>query len=135
MHRISIVHNICIDSVAEGSTFICGDVGGICARSRVLALQREVSIFFEDEGSFADYPVFSKEIPKPVNDEDIQLNIYNESPLIQVEGIKILGVSTASAFQVGSNYRMDLESRRKHIRHFVTNIPSSLKKMKQTIVL
>ncbi|MCR8641199.1 spore germination protein GerPE [Paenibacillus sp. N1-5-1-14] len=136
MWRTSRVINILIDGVSEASTFICGDSGRIKSRSRALALQREVSIFYEDEGDFADYPVFSREIPSfdPCENE-VSMEIHNPCHFIKVNCVKVLAVSAASTFQVGSNLELDLVCKRKHIRNFVTDIPADLKKKKQTKVI
>lgn len=135
MGRISCVANIYIGTVSDASTFLGGDAIALRAQTNALAIQREVSVFFEDEGNFADWPAFTRPIPQPGIEEDLNLTIYDECPLIKVGAIKLTAVSTASAFQVGSNARMDLESRRKHIRHFVTGVPEEAKKRKETIVI
>lgn len=135
MGRISCVANINVGIVSEASTFIGGDAIAIRAQTNALAIQREVSIFFEDEGSFADWPAFTRPIPQPGVEEDLNLAIWNESPVIRVGAVKLTAVTFSSVFQVGSNARMDLESRRKHIRHFVTDVPEEKKQRKETIVI
>ncbi|WP_442604210.1 spore germination protein GerPE [Paenibacillus sp. KN14-4R] len=135
MERVSCVNCILIENISGGCTFICGDSGYIRAYSQDLALQREVAVFFEDEGEYADYSVFSRNIPQVDQYGDVCMVVNNECSRIKVNRIKVIAIAAASAFQVGSNIQLDLECRRKHIRQFVTDIPPEEKKKKQMIVI
>lgn len=134
MKRISCVTNILINNIDNSSTFICGDTGRIGAKSNVFALHREVPVFIEDEGNFSDYKVFSKKIPTIPLDENLEQEVLNLSPRIKVGQIKVNSISTSASFQVGSNHRMDLESRIVNIRQFV-DVPPSLKRYKGVIII
>lgn len=132
--RSSYVNNILIDTIYNSSTFICGDTGRIRAKSNVFALHREVPVFIEDEGNFSDYKVFSEKIPTIPLDENIEQEVLNLGSRIKVGQIKVNAISSSGSFQVGSNHRLDLESRIINIRQFV-DAPLFLKRYKGVIVI
>jgi spore germination protein PE len=123
MNRISVVNDVKVTSISTSATLIVGDSVKITARSRALAVQRQVAVFFRKEGEFADYPLFTKEIPQPSISERVHMRVVQESPYIKVGHVKVLGVASASTFQIGSTRFIDLEARLKHFRQFVTSIP------------
>ncbi|MFD1017796.1 spore germination protein GerPE [Thalassobacillus hwangdonensis] len=105
-----------VTSVTTGSTFAIGDTAQADPYSRVLAVQKEGADFTEDEFKFEDYPIFTRQLKReivalPKSDCHIHHN-----PYIQVDTIRVFGVSTASVMQVGSLGSIDAESRTKHIR-------------------
>lgn len=132
--RSSHVNNILIHTINDSSTFICGDTGSIGAKSNVFALHREVPVFIEGEGNFEDYKIFSRKIPTVSLNENIEQEVLNPLSRIKVGQIKVSAISTSASFQVGSNRRMDLESRVINIRQFV-DAPLSLKRYTGVIVL
>jgi spore germination protein PE len=118
--RISIVDDINVNSVGVASTLQIGDSEAMVPRSRAFALQREHPIYFGNEGSFSAFPIFSRPIPRPVINENVHMEIINESPVIKVKDVNILSVSAASIVQTGSTKWIDSEARIKHIRHFLS---------------
>ena len=120
LRRLSIVDNIHIDSVGISSTFQVGDSVNIKPFARVLAIHREFPFFYENEGDFDEYSVFTEEIPRPILDEDISMAVYNEKPSIKIHNIKVLAISTASVVQIGANETIDAEVRIKHIRQLLS---------------
>lgn len=114
--RTSIVDKMNILSVSFASILEIGDSVSITPLSRALAVQREYQLFFEDEGNWDDFPIFSKTIPQPEMDEDIQINYYYENPVIKVHHIDITGASTSAVVQIGSTKKINSEARVKHIR-------------------
>ena len=69
IQRTACVDKIKIDSVSFSSILQIGDSEEIRALSRAIAVQREAEIFFDNEGNFASYPVFSEAIPiQPINE-------------------------------------------------------------------
>jgi spore germination protein PE len=119
MQRISSVKTINIKSVSFASTFLIGDSVEITPVSRALAVQREALIYYGNEGDLSQFPIFSQPIPKPSITEQISLYRENQRPTINVDHVKVLGVSNSSVFQVGSTKHIDAEARIKHIRQLL----------------
>jgi spore germination protein PE len=125
MKRISVVHHIKILAVSRASQVIIGDAVMIKAKTRALAVQRQIAVFFKADGNFENYPLFTKKIPKSVTDERITMNIEQQAPTINVRSVHILGVVQSSTIQIGSTCIIDTEARIKHFRQFVTSVPSA----------
>jgi spore germination protein PE len=121
MKRTSVVNHVKVTSISTSSTLIVGDSVKITSRTRALAVQRQVAVFFANEGEFEDYPLFTKEIPQPSISERLNMSIVQESPFIKVNSIYVIGVAASSTMQIGSTRIIDLESRLKHFRQFVTS--------------
>ena len=114
-----MVKAINLKSVGISATFQIGDIKTIKPRTKIIAVQREIPIYYGDEGNFNSFPIFSKSIPKPVIHEEININRVNLNPFIQVDTIHVLGVSSSGVFQVGSNDYIDSEARTKNIRQLL----------------
>lgn len=84
--------------------------------SSALAVQREVPLFFTNEGDFSQFPIFSRDLPKVEVTESINMRIFNQNPIIKVNSIRIDGVSSAGVMQIGSTETIHTESKVKHIR-------------------
>lgn len=117
MDRISAVRTISINEVGLGSIFMAGDCVVVKPRSKALAIQRQTSSYFGNEGSFQANPIFSRPIPLPSPSDDVQCTGTNLSGYIHVVAVNIISISSSSVLQTGSNERIDTESRTKHIRH------------------
>lgn len=116
MHRTSIVDRVKINDISLSSTLQVGELVNFKAYSQVLAIQREESIYLGNEGNFGAYDLFSKPIPLPLVYEDVCMEIVNRNPSIKVGNVRVIGAAASSLIQIGSNQRMDMESRIKHIR-------------------
>lgn len=114
--RISSVNTINIQSVAIGGVFLIGDSQLTIPRSKALAVQREEQIFFDEEGDLSEYSIFNRDLEAPSVTERINIQRINQSPIIHVNHIDIIGVSTSAVFQIGSTGFIDADSRVKHIR-------------------
>ncbi|WNF36231.1 spore germination protein GerPE [Bacillaceae bacterium IKA-2] len=114
--RISMVNHTIVRNVSLSSIFLIGDASKVTPRSRVLAVQRRVQIFFGKEGDFEAFPIFTMEIPKPKMVTNLTTNRYNLSSFIKVDHIHVTSVSASSLYQIGSNNYIAAESRIKHIR-------------------
>ena len=88
---------------------------------------------FEDEGDYEDYSIFSRSIPTWPPQSEVELNIIQDRRKIHVGCIDIIATASASVVQVGPNDTMDLESRVKAIRHFITGAPEYLKDYKESL--
>lgn len=116
LQRTSVVDTLKINSASFASTIQLGDSTIINGMSRALAVQREADIFFGNEGNFSNYRVFSEPIPfQPITDK-ITISLQNTKPLIKVNNISILAMSSASILHVGNSTQVSLEARVKHIR-------------------
>ncbi|AYB44942.1 spore germination protein GerPE [Paenibacillus lautus] len=127
MKRHVLVDNVYIINISNSSACICGESGHIDAYTRALAIQRQVPVFFEDEGNYEDYPIFSRSIPAWQLPSEVDLDVRHDHKTIQVGCLDVIATASASVVQVGSNDTMDLESRVKAIRHFITDASQELK--------
>lgn len=117
LQRSSVVNAINLTSASFASTIQLGDSQIINGFSRALAVQREVEVFNAKEGNFSNYRVFSKPIPLlPIN-EKITISTQNTLPVIKVNNISILAMSSAAILHVGNSQNVSMEARVKHIRH------------------
>ena len=123
MARLSIVGNIYLNTLGSASTMHVGDNLYTDLHDRVFAVQREVPIYYGNEGSFAAYPFFQRPFPIPQPPEPFTMCVDNLGSYITVRNIRILGVGASSLFQIGSNRVSKGETRIKNIRQFVTNKP------------
>jgi spore germination protein PE len=117
MKRTSIVNDLVVTSVTSASNLMVGDSFSIKARTRALAVQRQGAVFFADGGEFEDYPIFTKEIPMPTPENEVQMRVVQQSPYIKVRKVKITGVAAASTLHIGSLSIIDIESRIKFFKH------------------
>ena len=119
LQRIASVDHIKIDSVIFSSVFQIGDSQEIQAFSRALAVQREAEVFFENEGNFTVYPIFSEPIPFQETEESVIRSTQNLNPVLKVRNIDIIGVSSSAIVHLGNSKNISLESRVKHIRQLL----------------
>ncbi|WP_433748813.1 spore germination protein GerPE [Falsibacillus pallidus] len=117
--RQSLVHDIKLRTLAFSSTLQIGDSCRIRAVSNVLAIQRERELFFDDEGKFEDYPIFSEPIPLTPITTPVKVNTLNANGTIKVTSIDITGVSSASILHIGNTDDVYLENRTHHIRQLI----------------
>ncbi|WP_164985107.1 spore germination protein GerPE [Ammoniphilus sp. CFH 90114] len=119
MTRISSVRSVNVLNVSNTSVFEIGDSVNIDAYSRVLALQRERSFFIGEEHDFIDYDVFSRPVPQPIVHETLELDSINQEPIISVDHLEVISVSTSGVLHIGSTERIRGETHVKHIRHLL----------------
>ncbi|WP_316571138.1 spore germination protein GerPE [Neobacillus sp. YIM B06451] len=119
LQRISKVDSIFVKSALFSSTILIGDAMRIFGNSRALAVQREAEIFFDEEGDFAQFKVFSEPIPLPPIYEPILIDTFQLNPVIKVGTIDVKGLSAASIIQVGSTPYISMEARIHHIRQLL----------------
>ncbi|MFS0634596.1 spore germination protein GerPE [Mesobacillus foraminis] len=119
LQRTASINHIKIDSLGISSVFQIGDSHRIQALSRALAVQREAEIFFDNEGNFASYPIFSEPIPLIPVTENVKISQQNINPFLKVGNIDILGVSSSSVVHLGNTCHVSMEARIKHIRQLL----------------
>lgn len=123
--RLSTVDYIFVNSIGFSSILEIGDSKKITPVSTALAIQRELPLFFTNEGSFSKYPIFKRKLPKIPFTENINMAICNQKPIIKVGSVKVTGVSASAVMQIGSTELIDAEARVKHIRMLLTELHPS----------
>ncbi|RDY86900.1 spore germination protein GerPE [Bacillus amyloliquefaciens] len=125
LKRISRLRSAKVNSVGIGSVFQAGDTNEINMKVKVLADQRTLAVYRDDEGSFnrKEYPIFQQPVVMPLPETGVQTAFCHENPSIRVRNVKVQGVSSASVVQIGSSSVVLGDSRLKHIRQIVS--PSS----------
>ncbi|MCR9037631.1 spore germination protein GerPE [Bacillus sp. L381] len=125
LKRISRLRSAKVNSVGIGSVFQAGDTNEINMKVKVLADQRTLAVYRDDEGSFnrKEYPIFQQPAVMPLPETGVQSAFCHENPSIRVRNVKVQGVSSASVVQIGSSSVVLGDSRLKHIRQIVS--PSS----------
>ncbi|MFT4414881.1 spore germination protein GerPE [Fredinandcohnia humi] len=116
MKRISVVDFIKLTALSFSGIFEVGDSKKITPVSQALAVQREVPLFFTNEGDFSAYPIFSRKLPRITIDETVNTKIHHLNPVIKVGTIRVNGVSSAAILHIGSTDLIRAESKVKHIR-------------------
>lgn len=121
--RTSKVDRFKINSVGIDSIIQIGDSSEILPEVKVLAVQRQLSTFLGNEGSFKkeDYQTFLQTFPYLLPETSVQSAFFHEKPLIHVHSVNIQAVSSASIFQIGSTSLINAKSRIKHIRKLLDN--------------
>ena len=118
--RFSQVGTIKVTAVTFSSIFEIGDSNNITPSVKALAVRREVPIFFSNEGGFDQFSIFTRPLPKVAVNESVTMATYNNKPFINVNMIRIHGVSSSAVFQVGSTNVINAEARVKHIRQLLS---------------
>ncbi|WFA06397.1 spore germination protein GerPE [Bacillus sp. HSf4] len=110
-----------VQSVLISSTLKIGDTDELNLKTKILAVQRSLSLFFGNEGSLRqeDFQLYRQPIPQLLPETGVRSAFFHEVPVIRVRAIKVLGVSTSSVAQVGSTRRIMADSRVKHIRKLI----------------
>lgn len=116
LRRVSKVDAVNVQSLLISSQFQIGDSVEINGKSMVIAVQREHQLFFGNEGDFSRYPLFKRPIRLPAIYEPVDMRKQNVQGSIHVKRLSIIGASGSSVIQIGSNDRISLENRTKHIR-------------------
>nr|WP_263328378.1 spore germination protein GerPE [Neobacillus sp. Marseille-Q6967] len=119
LQRSSVVDYLKVNSATFASTVQLGDSKIINGFSRALAVQREAEQFYGNEGNFASYRVFSEPIPFPPITENVTHSTQNLIPLIKVQNISIIAMSSTAILHVGNSENVSMEARIKHIRQLL----------------
>lgn len=118
LKRISRIRLIKFNSLGISSVFQVGDTNEIDMKIKVFAVQRSLSTFYSDEGTFnrKEYQIFQQQAVTPIPETGVQSAFCHEVPVIYVRNIKIQGVSSSSVFHAGSASLVRGDARIKHIR-------------------
>ncbi|WJE16813.1 spore germination protein GerPE [Halobacillus sp. ACCC02827] len=113
--RMVFTDEVEVLSVLISSVFEIGDVYRFAPFSKVLAVQKEGSVFQSDPFRYEDFSIFARESSPPLPPVDIDTYHYPTGS-IHVDRIRIIGVSTASALQIGGIDHIDSVNYTKHFR-------------------
>lgn len=119
LQRTSFINYMDIKVASYSSILQVGDSCIINGFSRALAVQREVEAFYENEGNFSVYPVFSEPIPFLPITENVTYISHHLNPVIKVNKLHVIGFSAASILHVGNSQHISMEARIKHIRQLL----------------
>jgi spore germination protein PE len=119
LQRSSYVDHIDVKIISFASLLQIGDSCIINGFSRALAVQREIEIFYGNEGNYAAYSSFSEPIPLPLIKENISYRSHHLNPMIRVNKLNVIGVSSSSVLHVGNSQHVSMETRVKHIRQLL----------------
>ncbi|WP_423409654.1 spore germination protein GerPE [Heyndrickxia sp. MSNUG] len=117
--RTACVDRIKVDSIIFSSIFQIGDSQQIQANSKAIAVQREAEIFYDNEGSFSAFSIFSEAIPFTPVDEIFTSSTQNLNPVLKVRNIEIIGAASSSVVHLGNSCHISMEARVKHIRQLL----------------
>jgi len=122
-NRISSVGHIQITTVVFPSVFEIGDSVQITPVNRVIAVQRQRAVFFQNEFNFPDYDIFFRPIVQAVPNEQFRMTTINESNEISVQNLELFSISAASVVHIGSSEALRADSRIKNVRHLLQELP------------
>jgi spore germination protein PE len=122
--RNTTLGSIFVNSVSSSSIVQFGDNDLTTLTNKVLAVQRAIPNFEDDEYRFASYPIFF--LPKLTLLPNVAVAFQSRSPLpnIQVGSVYVIGFTASSHLRVGCGGPLKAESRILDIRHF-NSIPES----------
>ncbi|USK56606.1 spore germination protein GerPE [Cytobacillus solani] len=121
LQRTSVVNYLKVETLSFSSILEIGDSTYTQGFSRAIAIQREAEAFFGYEADFKSYSTFTDPIPIPPITETISINTLQLNPIIKVQKIDVIGVSSSSILQIGNAKHISMESRVDHIRHLLSN--------------
>ncbi|MBX0357160.1 spore germination protein GerPE [Halobacillus sp. Nhm2S1] len=113
--RMVYTQHVDITSVLIGSIVDIGDVYRAAPSSKVLAVQKEGLQFKGDLYDFEDFPIFSQESSPPLPPIQMDSFHYQNRP-IEVDYVRVIGISTAAVFQIGGIDHIDAINYTKHFR-------------------
>ncbi|WP_448163838.1 spore germination protein GerPE [Bacillus thuringiensis] len=126
LHHVSIVKNVSIISLGITAVLQVGDANQMELKSRALAVHREIPCYIKGEGRFDAFEIFTDEhITIPKRTKDVNLNIVNECPFIEVNNVELRTLLNSGCFQIGNVDYVFNNSRIMQIRQYITDEPSA----------
>ncbi|QKY68539.1 spore germination protein GerPE [Lentibacillus sp. CBA3610] len=118
--RTAAVSKINLNGLTYSAVFNIGDTTYAGPQSKGIAVQKEGAAFHEDDGIyFKDYSLFHREANWPPIAPTVEKNTVHHRDTIQVDSVRMIGVSQTAIFQVGSIDKVDSEARIKHLRRYL----------------
>ncbi len=121
--RTSVVRSLKVHDVGYGSAIFVGDLVDFSPVSYVFAVQREIPVFYGNEGNLSAYPIYSVPLPMARQEPAVQMEVTNTRPVICAGDVRIIAVSTASMVQFGSVRSIRADTRVKNIRQLLRGLP------------
>ncbi|MFD0769603.1 spore germination protein GerPE [Bacillus sp. CGMCC 1.60114] len=123
--HISVVHQPTVITLGLASVVQIGDTNQMELKNRTIVVQREIPYFLAQEGRWEAYTIFTDdEITIPTRINEVNMNVININPFIEVNCIDIESMLNSSCLHIGSIDYVFSNSRILQIRHFVTEEPS-----------
>lgn len=119
MQRTSMVEQVKVITVGLGSVVKVGDSENVIATADAFAVQRELPVYYGNEGDLRQIPFFRRPLHLPELEMPICVNRYNHSPQLFVSTVHITGLSAAAVLHIGSVHTIKLRSRIRHVRQFI----------------
>jgi spore germination protein PE len=116
--RTSLVNGVGVSSFAESSICQVGDSNEIIAYDAVFALQKRLGSFSGNEGAVEHDTLSKKEMPFPAYPTEVNMAVFHEVPFINVNRIRVIGISSSSLLHIGSTNRVFMQAKIKHIREY-----------------
>ncbi|KIL45643.1 spore germination protein GerPE [Jeotgalibacillus soli] len=120
----STVNHVLINTLSFSSVIQIGDSALIDSHSNIIAVHREVEVFFGQEAPFEHYSIFYR--PSAAG-RLTMINHLLHPTENHAETINIVGISASSVLHVGDSSHVRMVSRTKHIRQFY-HTPDGFKK-------
>ncbi|MDO3678072.1 spore germination protein GerPE [Paenibacillus ehimensis] len=121
--RTSVVRSLKVNDTGYGSAIFVGDLVDFSPVSYVYAVQREIPVFYGDEGNLSAYPIYSASLPKARQEPAVQMDVTNTCPFICAGDVRVEAISTASMVQFGSVRTIRADTRVKNIRQLLRGLP------------
>lgn len=116
--RLSAVGLVYINSASDSSIVHFGDNrDGARLNARVLAVQRSVATFRDNEFPFASYSLFTRPLPVPPPDQGPASAFLSACAPIEIGAIQITAISAASHVRIGCGGPETAETRIVNIRN------------------
>ena len=126
LHHVSIVQSVSIISLGIAAVFQVGDANQMELKSRAIAVHREIPFYIRGEGRFDAFEIFTDEhITIPKRTTDVNLNIVNECPFIEVNNVELRTLLNSGCFQIGNVDYVFNNSRIMQIRQYISDEPSA----------
>ncbi|WP_317617284.1 spore germination protein GerPE [Paenibacillus elgii] len=121
--RTSVVRSLKVNDTGYASTVFIGDLIDFSPVTNVFAVQREIPVFYGDEGHLSAYPIYSSPLPRARLEPAVQMDVTNTSPVICAGNVRVIAISAASMVQFGSVRSIRSEARVKNIRQLLRGLP------------
>ncbi|MCM3267413.1 spore germination protein GerPE [Paenibacillus elgii] len=121
--RTSVVRSLKVNIVGFGSAVFVGDLVDFSPVNYVFAVQREIPVFYGDEGQLSAYPIYSSPLPRTRLEPAVQMDVTNTNPVICAGDVHVIAISSASMVQLGSVRTIRAEARVKNIRQLLRGLP------------
>ncbi|SFB20657.1 spore germination protein PE [Cohnella sp. OV330] len=121
--RVSAVGLVYINSASDSSVVHFGDNrDGARLKARVLAVQRSVATFKDNEFPFASYSLFTRPLPVPPPDEGPAAFFESSCAPIEIGTVQITAISAASHVRFGNGGPETAETRIVNIRNRIPGV-------------